>query len=410
MTPANLVTRVFAVGLTMAVCAGCGRSAGASRRPIAAPGTTDRRSAQPVDPGSAQPGVPTSAPVPPPCQNSQVVASWTLRRRAAQLVVAPVQEADVKAVSPLLSAGVGGVILFGAGAPGDLGGQLSALVARAEGGVAPVVMTDEEGGGVQRMAELVGSLPWARTMAATDSPARVRALGESVGAGMRSLGVTMDLAPVLDLDGGPGPDALHPDGARSFSADPRIAATYGIAFAQGLMTSGVIPVVKHFPGLGTSSYNTDFGPATTAPLASLQGRDLLPFESAVNAGLPAVMVSNATVPGLSEGPASLSRAAVTGLLRHQLGFSGLVLTDSLSAGAISAIGLSPAQAAVRSVSAGVDMVLYGAASAAAAVQTGTSIIDALVSAVSTGAISDQVLDSAVAEVLGAKGIDLCPGS
>lgn len=313
----------------------------------------------------------------------------------------------MSAVAPLVQAGVGGVILFGSSAPGDLAAQLGALNAQAEGGVAPLVMTDEEGGGVQRMANLVGYLPWARTMAATQTPAQVQALARRTGTAMRALGVTMDLAPVLDLDAGPGPDDRHPDGARSFSADPQTAATYGIAFARGLLAGGVIPVLKHFPGLGTASYNTDLGPATTAPLSSLRTADLIPFEQAIRSGLPAVMVSNATVPGLTTGPASLSKAAVDGLLRGQLGFSGLVLTDSLSAGAVAATGLSPAQAAVRSIGAGVDMVLYNAGSAQEAVQTSDSIVGALVSAVRSGALPAAVLDSAVAQVLDTKGVQGC---
>ncbi len=342
------------------------------------------------------------------CQPREIVSSWSLERRAAQLVVAPVQESDLSAVAPLVADGAGGIILFGSSAPSDLGAQVARLRGLAVAGVAPLVMTDEEGGGVQRMANLVGNLPWARTMAGTDTPAGVQALAQSTASAMRSLGVTMDLAPVLDLDGGPGPDASRPDGARSFSADPQTATTYGMAFARGLLAGGVIPVVKHFPGLGTASYNTDFGPATTAPLSTLEARDLVPFERAIRAGLPAVMVSNATVPGLTSGPASLSKAAVDGLLRHQLEFSGLILTDSLSAGAISALGLSPAQAAVEAVGAGADMVLYDAGSASASVQIGGSIVSALVGAVSSGVVSQAVLDNAVLEILRTKGVQLCP--
>ncbi|MHB1535710.1 MAG: glycoside hydrolase family 3 N-terminal domain-containing protein [Acidimicrobiales bacterium] len=391
--------RAVAAGLLL-LTTGCAAS-GATRTDAPGHATTSAL-------GYPRPTTTTTSAPPPLCRPNQVITTWSLRRRAAQLVVAPVEESDVAAVAPLVSDGVGGVILFGTSAPSDLAAQLAALRSQAEGGVAPLVMTDEEGGGVQRMANLVGDLPWARTMAATDSPAEVQALAQHTAVAMRSLGVTMDLAPVLDVDGGPGPNARHPDGARSFSADPQTAATYGVAFARGLLAGGVIPVVKHFPGLGTASYNTDFGPASTAPLSSLKGRDLVPFQQAINAGLPSVMVSNATVPGLTTGPASLSRAAVEGLLRHQLGFSGLVITDSLSAGAISATGLSPAQASVRAVGAGVDLVLYDAVSPQAALQTSDSIVTALVAAVQTHALGQQVLDGAVLQVLKAKGVTLCP--
>ena len=82
----------------------------------------------------------------------------------------------------------------------------------------------------------------------------------------------MDLAPVLDLSDSPGPDARYPDGPRSFSLNPTTAAAYGLAFARGLQDGGVIPVVKHFPGLGQASYDTDFGPAEVPPLDQLSSR------------------------------------------------------------------------------------------------------------------------------------------
>ena len=196
-------------------------------------------------------------------------------------------------------------------------------------------MTDEEGGEIQRMANLVGNLPWPRTMAATMTPGQVRALAGQVGRRMRAAGITMDLAPVLDLSDSPGPDATYPDGPRSFSVHPAVATAYGLAFARGLQDGGVIPVLKHFPGLGQASANTDFGRATDPPLGTLEAGALLPFEAAIKDGLPAVMVGEVSVPGLTHGlPATLSSQAITGLLRGRLGFHGLVLTDSLSAAAI----------------------------------------------------------------------------
>jgi len=176
-----------------------------------------------------------------------VVAGWSLRRQARQIIVVPVQETDVAAVDAEVAAGVGGVILFGSRAPTDLGTRLKALTRQALDGIAPMVMTDEEGGAVQRMANLVGSMPSARTMAATMTPREVRQLTRRVGTRMRDAGVTVDLAPVLDLDNGVGPNASNPDGTRSFSLNSGTATRYGIAFARGLLDAGVVPVVKHFP-------------------------------------------------------------------------------------------------------------------------------------------------------------------
>jgi beta-N-acetylhexosaminidase len=257
------------------------------------------------------------------------------------------------------------------------------------------------------MANLVGSIPWARQMGSTMTPAQIQSLAESIGKAMLEAGVTMDLAPVLDVDGGDGPNATDPDGWRSFSDNASIATSDGLAFAAGLKAAGVIPVMKHFPGLGSASGNTDDGPARTLPYATLVGSGLLPFEAAVSAKLPALMVSNATVPGLSTVPASLSAAVIEGLLVGQLHYHGLILTDSLDALAISDLGLNVAQASVESIAAGADMILFSSGDQA---QVLGSIQAAMVAAVADGALSEARLVDAVSKVLSAKGVSLCPST
>jgi beta-N-acetylhexosaminidase len=338
------------------------------------------------------------------CTDLDAIATWSPARRAAQLVVVPAQETDVAAVAPSVEGGAGGVILFGAWAPPGLGASLRTLSSAAPGRIAPVVMTDEEGGGVQRMADLAGSLPWPATMAATMSPTQVRQLAAAAARRMVAEGVRMDLAPVLDLAAGPGPDALHTDGPRAWGLWSQTVTEYGLAFAEGLEEGGVTPVVKHFPGEGSATANTDYRIASTPPLSRLEAADLLPFEAAVRGGLPAVMVGNASVPGLTELPASLSPAVISGLLRGRLGFTGLVLTDSLSAAAVSARGISAPQAAVEAVAAGADMVLFTSSQPNRMFQ---EVVAALVAAVSAGRIPVQQLDASVARVLAVKGIDLC---
>ena len=310
------------------------------------------------------------------------------------------------AAQPLVADGVGGIILFGSDAPPALPANLAMLQRSAAGGLPLLIMTDEEGAEVQRMANLVGSLPWPRTMAATMTVAQVRALAEQVGRRMRAAGVTTDLAPVLDLSDGPGPDAADADGPRSFSIHASIATAYGLAFAEGLQEGGVIPVVKHFPGLCEASYNTDFGPAFDPPLPVLKAGSLRPFEAAIAAGLPAVMVGNVSIPGLTGTlPAALSTPAITGLLRHQLGFRGLVLTDSLSALAVEDAVYSVPQAAARAIEAGADMVLFNSPDPEVTVN---DVIASTASAVTSGRLSTARLDEAVQHVLKAKNVSLCP--
>jgi beta-N-acetylhexosaminidase len=214
----------------------------------------------------------------------------------------------------------------------------------------------------------------------------------------------MDLAPVLDLDDRPGPNNQNPDGSRSFSKDHTITQADGVAFAQGLTDGGVIPVVKHFPGLGGALANTDIAPATTASWSTLQGAGLLPFTAAFKAGVPAVMVANASVPGLTSLPASLSSKVMTDVLRDQLHFDGLVMTDSLSGGAISSAGYSVPKASAAALIAGADMVLFTANDVPG---TTHQIVTAIVDAANAGKLPRTRLEDAVRHILATKKVELC---
>jgi beta-N-acetylhexosaminidase len=373
--------------------------------PTATPAISAAAPATATPTATATPSSP-SPPTPVPCTTGSVLATWSVTSLAEQTVVIPVNETDVSSVASEVAAGAGGVILFGSTAPANLGAGLQRLATVAPNRVPPLVMTDEEGGDVQRMANLVGSVPSAREMGATMTPSQIGRLATAVARRMRAAWVTMDLAPVLDVDGGQGPNDRNPDGTRSFSADRAIAAADGLAFAAGLQTGGVVPVVKHFPGLGGSTGNTDVTPASTPPWSTLKGVGLVPFEAAVTANAPAMMVANASVTGLTDRPASISSAAITGVLRDQLGYQGLVMTDSLSAMALRAIGYSVPAAAVAAVQAGADMVLYNSDPATVAALT-TATVSALVAAVAAGTLARDRVVSAVTRILAVKGIDLC---
>lgn len=345
---------------------------------------------------------PTGTATPVGCQAA--VARWPVSRLAAQTVTVPAPESDPVTADPMVAAGAGGVILFGSYAPVNLGPLLAGVAARG-GATPPVVMVDEEGGLIQRVANLVGSMPWPRQMAATMSPGQVQAMAASIGARMAALGIRMDLAPVLDLDGtGVGPDNQNPDGSRSFSGNPQTATAYGLAFARGLLSAGVTPVVKHFPGLGGVGPNTDVATGYTHPLPTVQNHDILPFRAAVAAGMPAVMVSNAIIPGLSPHPASMSMRATTGLLRDELGFRGLVVTDALNAQSIVNAGYNLGTAAPRALAVGADLLLYNSAHPAASF---AQMVGGIEAAVSSGQLPLARLQQAARHVLAAKGLDGC---
>jgi beta-N-acetylhexosaminidase len=343
------------------------------------------------------------------------LTAWSDAQLAAQLVVAPSYDFDVDELGSTLRQGVGGVLFIGsAAAPYDLASRVAAANRTAGEAGGLLTMADEEGGGVSRMAPLTSPVPWARTMAATMTTAQVEQLAARVGRQMRAAGVRLDLAPVVDLDDGAGPSSSNPDGQRSFSNSSAVTARYANAFATGLGQGGELATLKHFPGLGHSTGNTDVGPANTLPLEQLDQAALPAFASTFG-HVAAVMVANASVPGLTAAPASTSPAAI-GLLRNTMGWRGLVLTDSLSAGAIRAAGLTVPAGAARAVEAGADMVLFGSTLTAGDVAMLTpsavaaetaAIVSALTAAVRDGQLPRAHLQDAARHVLAAKGVTVC---
>jgi len=247
---------------------------------------------------------------------------------------------------------IGGVILFGenvAGGDAATAALVAALQhAATDGGNPPLlVAVDQEGGAVKRLAAGPPDLSPASMRTASTA----RREGAATGAYLRRLGIDVDLAPVLDTPDSPG-NFL---GTRAFSRDASVNATLGPAFVGGLQGARVAATAKHFPGLGTARANTDVSPVVvTTPRADLERR-LRPFAAAVDGGVKLVMVGNAAYRTWSgRTPAVLSRKIVTGLLRGQLGFGGVTISDALEAPGPSARADEPVAAA----NAGVDLLLY----------------------------------------------------
>ncbi|WP_042389124.1 glycoside hydrolase family 3 N-terminal domain-containing protein [Streptacidiphilus melanogenes] len=340
------------------------------------------------------------------CTNASRLATWSNQRLAMMTIAVPVSETTPSAVTAEVTAGAGAVLLFGSSAPSNLGSQLTTLRSHVPGHLGLLVMTDEEGGGIQRMANLVGSLPWPAYMGAHWTAAQIQANVAAVGKKMAAAGVNMDLAPVADVDGrNVAPGATDPDGWRSFSGNTGVAARDTVAYMNGLRSAGVIPVLKHFPGLGGASYNTDDGPAHTLTWATEKAVGLPPFTSAIAAGAPAVMMSNATVPGLATNPGGLSPTQITYELKGKLGFHGLVLTDSLTAKAVSAAGFSVPAAAVQALNSGADLVMFGLVSNVSSETN--AIATAVTGAVAGGHLSRARLIDAAGQVLAVRHVNLC---
>jgi beta-N-acetylhexosaminidase len=212
-----------------------------------------------------------------------------------------------------------------------------------------LIMVDQEGGQVRT----VGFAGPAAPQPLQGDAAAVRREAAAAARQLRSVGVNLNLAPVADVP--------VPGGAmygRAFAGDAPAVAASTRAAIRGMRDAAVAATAKHFPGLGAAPVNTDDASATVdVPRAALEGRDLVPFRAAVAEEVPLVMLSHALYPALDgERIASQSRAIVTGLLRGELGFDGVIVTDSMEAQALlDRSGV--ATAAERSVDAGVDLLL-----------------------------------------------------
>jgi beta-N-acetylhexosaminidase len=255
--------------------------------------------------------------------------------------------------------------------------------------------TDEESGRVAVTREIVGAGPSPRRLARQRTPEQVREFATEIGTRLKEVGVDRDLAPLLDLDDGPSGGIV---GDRSFSADPQKAAEYGIAFSQGLTDAGVTPTVKHFPGQGRSRTDTHAeGAVVDATVEELRTTDLLPFQKAIDAGIPVVMLNHLGYSALdADLPASLSPKAYA--LLREMGFEGVAMTDSLGMGAVNLRWDFP-EAAVRAIEAGADVALATDGNQAQRMR------DALVEAVKTGRLPEERLSEAAARATALAGGD-----
>lgn len=216
------------------------------------------------------------------------------------------------------------------------------------------ISIDQEGGAVLRTSDLPQA-PSAMALGAVSVPTLAEAVGGAVGRGLIGLGINWNYAPCLDVNTDPRNPVIA---ERSFGSDPERVAELGLAWAKGLQSAGVIATAKHFPGHGDTYLDSHLAlPRVDKPREVLEGLELYPFRKAVEAGIPAIMTAHIIYSQLDpENPATLSRAILSGLLRQEWGYDGVIVTDSMLMKAIAA-HYPAGQAAVRSLQAGADVVL-----------------------------------------------------
>jgi beta-N-acetylhexosaminidase len=325
------------------------------------------------------------------------MASDLFRSCAGLVVVGFPGPAPDAALEALVDDGVAGVILFARNlsSPAQAAGLVAALKRRA--GRPFLAAVDQEGG---RVARLRGgpftALPPMRELGLGGDAALVERVGRLLAFELRALGFDLDFAPVLDVDTNPHNPVI---GDRSFHADPAEVARLGVALGRGLEAGGVASCGKHFPGHGDTSVDSHLElPSLPHGLQRLREVELVPFAAYARAGLASVMTAHVVFEALEPGlPATMSRAALFGLLRGELGFEGVIVSDDLEMKAISA-HLGVERAAVQGLLAGVDLFLV---CHHASVQR--RVIEALAHAVETGQVPRQALEAARARVEGLLG-------
>lgn len=353
-----------------------------------------------ASPGVAGDGAPTvtvspSGPTPAESESAgcaAATAALSTRAKLAQRLMVGVEPSDpARAVEVVRSTQVGGIFIGGNAPQLLVGDALEKVQAVAQ--IPVSVAVDDEGGRVQRLDTLDGPIPSARRMAATMTPEQVRALAATRGRELKARGVTVDLAPVVDVGDQPANAVI---GDRSFGADPEVVSRFAGEFAAGLREAGVLPVLKHFPGHGRASGDSHLRKVSTPPVAELKADDLRPYQDLVGTGAVGVMVGHLDVPGLTGGePATVSPAAYQ-LLRGEYRHSGLVLTDDL--GAMKAISdrYDLPDAVLEALAAGADVALWSGGDRIG------EVLATLESAMSTGRLPAAEVDASVRRILAAK--------
>jgi len=304
------------------------------------------------------------APGPEPSRTAKILASLSVEQRAGQTMAVAFHGTQVtSAVEDMIrTRGIGGVVLRAENAPdasalARLCADLQRIAAEAK--IPPLFLAlDQEGGSVARIGSGMTVFPSQMALAATPDPVAAVQRAATVTAGeLRASGINWNFAPVADVNNEP----LNPIiGNRSYGSDPGRVSTLVAAAIRAYAMAGLLCCAKHFPGHGAATVDSHVGlPIIDVDRARLDRVELPPFRAAIAAGVPAIMLAHLIVPALDPTPslpASLSRRVATDLLRRELGFSGLAVTDDLEMGALTSIG--EAAAGERALVAGADFVLF----------------------------------------------------
>lgn len=358
--------------------------------------TRDPQASTPPSAPSSPVVTPTPTPTPDPILEQ--ISQMSLDEKIGQLVIVGLEgtQMDAEAQKLIETYKVGGFILFKrnietAEQTVEMLNELKQTNSRSN--TVPLFLSvDEEGGRVSRMPEQFAKIPPNLTIGKTDDPEIARLIGQVIAKEIGALGFNMDFAPVLDIFSNPQNTVI---GDRSFGNNPQQVSRFGTMMMQGLSSEQIVPVIKHFPGHGDTLVDSHVGlPIVHKTKDELKKFELIPFMEAIKQGAEVVMVAHIQLPELDASrPASLSKPIITGLLREELQFDGLIITDDLTMGAITE-NYDAGQASVQAFLAGSDLLLvcheYDSEIAA---------IQALKQAAADGTLSPSRIDESVYRIL-----------
>ncbi|HEX2204267.1 MAG TPA: glycoside hydrolase family 3 N-terminal domain-containing protein, partial [Longimicrobium sp.] len=324
--------------------------------------------------------------------------SLTLREKAGQMVLAWTGGDYPGPASPQMEAlythvrrdGVGGIIIS-IGSPQAYVAKLNALQRNAE--VPLLVMTDMESGPGMRLTGAGTDFPPVMGLAATGSDSLAFEVGRVIGVEAKAVGLHLTLSPVLDVNSNPENPIIN---TRSFGEDPAAVGRFAAAYVRGVHAGGLLAAGKHFPGHGDTRTDSHIDlPRIDADRARLDAVELPPFRAAVMAGIDGMLVGHIALPRAAEDdrPASLSRAMTSGILRGEMKFDGLVITDAMNMGGLTR-RYSQGEAAVLAIEAGADLLLQPTDI--------PGVLDAVTRAVETGRLTEARIDESVRRILSAK--------
>lgn len=288
---------------------------------------------------------------------------------------------------------VGGVILFARNIEdSNQMIELTRALQENNNNIPLFISIDEEGGRVSRLPDDIEKFPAAFDIGLINNDQTAYENGKEIGYTLKRLGINLDYAPVLDIYSNENNTVI---GDRAFSKEESIVSTMGIATMEGIEDADIIPVVKHFPGHGDTEVDSHYGlPIVYKTLEELRNFEFIPFVKAIESGCDVIMVSHIILNEVdSSNPASLSKIVISDLLRKDLEFDKVVITDDMSMGAITSI-MSIEEACIKSIEAGCDILLLGNA-----YEEIEQVINSIKLKLYNGEISEEQINKSVKRIL-----------